>query len=189
MPNRFQINQHRIIYSFLVERDGEYCLICGSDKQYKKLEIDHMDGNQENWLPPNLHLLCRKHNLKFRSASKKEHLTQIQFYSAKNEREREKKFSLPVTKMVRELVDYRQGSVEMQANSYFELQYREWVLEELTRLGTMRLDDAIYSGAEVVGCSPVTTRRYLKKLTSVIGVLKESKDGHGNTIIQRRTDV
>lgn len=186
MPNRYQINQRRIIYSFLAARDGEYCLMCGPEKQHKKLDIDHMDGDRNNWSPSNLHLLCRKHNLKLRSVSAKQHAATIRAYSAKNERERERKYSFPGTKMIRDLVDYRQGSPEMQANSYYELEYRNWVLEELTRLGTMRLEDAVYGGAEVVGCSPVTTRRYLKKLTSVIGILQEGKDGYGNSVISRR---
>ena len=188
MPNRYQINQHRIIYSFLAARDGEYCLICGPGKQHKKLEIDHGDGDPDNWSPPNLHLLCRKHNLELRSVPVKKHLSTIRGYVTKNEIAREKQNSLPLTKLVRDLVDYRQGSPEMQANSYFELQYREWVLGELSRLGSMKMDDAIYGGAEVVGCSPVTTGRYLKKLTSVLGVLQEGKDGYGNKIISRRPE-
>jgi hypothetical protein len=174
------------VYSFLAFRDGEWCIICGPDKKHKNLEIDHADGDPNNWSPSNLYLVCHQHNCWLRGMDAKKHLRTIRDYSAKNVCVCVKKFSFPGTMKVRDLVDYKQGSPEMQANSYFEVEYREWILGEVNRLGTMRSDDAIYAGAEVVGCSPETTRRYLKKLTSVIGVIKEEKDQYGNKIIRFR---
>jgi len=46
MANRFQVNQHRLAYSFIASRDGDYCLICkrGPNDQVP-LQIDHADNN------------------------------------------------------------------------------------------------------------------------------------------------
>ena len=73
MPNRFQIAQHKLAYDFIACRDGEYCLACFIENGIKrgppaiKLQIDHADNNPRNWSPPNLHLLCQKHNLEMRN--------------------------------------------------------------------------------------------------------------------------
>ena len=66
MPNRFQINQHRLAYSFIASIDGDHCLICKASPDKAKLQIDHADNNPFNWDPLNLHLLCQAHNLLFR---------------------------------------------------------------------------------------------------------------------------
>jgi len=191
MPNRFQVKQHEIAYKFIAARDGEYCLICKGDGKLKKsvetkLQIDHADNNTKNWGPANLHLVCQKHNLWLRQMTAQAHRKTIYAYSAKNEREREKKLGVETTHAIKELVDYRSGSTEMQANSYYETYFREWLLGELLRLGSMPKKEAINSGAEVVGCSQVTTRRYIEKLTSAVGNLKERKDGSGVVIVTFR---
>ena len=85
--------------------------------------------------------------------------------------------------MVKELVEYRNASPEMKANSYFENQYREWVLTTVREHGLITKVEAVNSGAEVVGCSPLTAGRYLVKLTSAVGSLKESKDATGTVVI------
>lgn len=64
----------------------------------------------------------------------------------------------------------------MQANDLFELDFRAWVLDQVRTYGSYPKTDAINSGAEVVGCSSLTSRRYLEKLTSAKGVLQEAKN-------------
>jgi hypothetical protein len=81
------------------------------------------------------------------------------------------------------MIDYREGSPEMQANSYYETAFRDWLLSYLRANEFILKDEAVYSGAEVVGCSPTTTARYLKKLTSGMGVLREQKDSTGAVVI------
>lgn len=185
MANRFQKNQHELAYRFIAARDGEYCLApdCRKGPPRVKLQIDHADNNTDNWDTGNLHLLCQKHNLKMRQLSRAEHKKLMVHYSAINERERESARGSSSTSTVKEMVDYRQGSPEMQANSYFEIQYREWILAYIKTNGFITKEEALYSGAEVVGNSPTTTTRYLKKLTSAAGPLTEKKDATGTVVI------
>jgi len=185
MANRFQRNQHEMAYRFIAARDGEYCLdpACRREPPRVKLQIDHADNNPSNWDPDNLHLLCQRHNLKMRQLTRAEHKRVIALYSAKNERESARAKGNPSTSLVKQMVDYRQGSPEMQANSYFENQYREWILSYIRTNSMIPKEEALYSGAEIVGNSPTTTARYLKKLTSTAGPLKEMKDATGTVVI------
>jgi len=186
MANRFQIRQHDIAYRFIAARDGERCLICKKKPPGTKLQIDHADNNPENWEPENLHLLCLTHNLGLRGKSAAEHKKLIRAYSANNERERARERGRENTHLVKELVDFRNASPEMKANSYYETQYREWLLTVIREQKLITKVEAVNSGAEVVGCSPLTANRYLAKLTSSVGPLKDSKDATGTVIISFR---
>lgn len=181
MPNRFQKTQHELAYKFIAARDGEYCLSCYKGPR-AKLEIDHMDNDISNWNPDNLHLFCQKHNLKMRALEKNEKLRTIGFYIATNEQARERMRGQASTEVVREMVDYRAGTPEMQANSYYETKFRDWLLAQINAAGFIIKEEAIYSGAEFVGCSPTTIQRYLKKLTSQVGPLTERKDATGTVV-------
>jgi len=186
MANRFQIRQHDLAYRFIAARDGEHCLSCNKKPPAIKLTIDHADNNPENWDPENLHLLCQKHNLELRGKPAGEHKRLIRAYSANNERERARERGRENTNVVKDLVDFRNASPEMKANSYYETQYREWVLTVIREQRFITKVEAVNSGAEVVGCSPLTANRYLAKLTSSVGPLRESKDATGTVIISFR---
>ncbi|MDP2729153.1 MAG: HNH endonuclease signature motif containing protein [Dehalococcoidales bacterium] len=186
MANRFQIRQHEIAYKFIAARDGDFCLQCKKKPPAVKLQIDHADNDPDNWDPENLHLLCQKHNLELRGKTAAEHKRLIRTYSANNERERARERGRENTHLVKDLVDFRNASPEMKANSYYETQYREWLLTIVREHGFITKVEAINSGAEVVGCSPLTANRYLSKLTSSVGPLKESKDATGTVVISFR---
>jgi len=183
MPNRFQIRQHDLAYRFIAARDGEHCLICRRKPPGVQLQIDHADGNEQNWAPDNLHLLCQFDNLQLRGKPPREHRRLLSFYSAKNVCVRERERGIESTDTSKELVDYSTGSQEMKANSIYERRFRRWLLEEIARVGSIPKKEVINSGAEMAGCNPVTISRYLDKLTSAISVLKEAKDAFGNIII------
>jgi len=185
MANRFQIRQHELAYKFIAARDGEHCLdpSCKRKPPGTQLNIDHADNNPDNWEPENLHLLCKTHNLKLRGVPVAEHKRLIRAYSANNERERVRERGREGTHQVKELVDFRNASPEMRANSYYETQFREWLLTVIREQRIITKVEAINSGAEVVGCSPLTANRYLVKLTSSVGPLKERKDATGTVVI------
>ena len=185
MANRFQVRQHDIAYKFIAARDGEYCLQC-KRKPPAKLQIDHADNNPDNWDPENLHLLCQKHNLELRGKPVAEHKKAIRDYSANNERERARERGRENTHLVKDMVDFRNASPEMKANSYYETQYREWLLTIIREQKFIIKMEAVNSGAEVVGCSPLTAGRYLAKLTSSVGPLEESKDATGTMVVSFR---
>lgn len=182
MPSRFQNKQREWVYLFLSVRDGDHCLICNvKPSPRRKLEIDHADGNPGNSQPQNLHLLCRKCNQAMRLKTSKEHSRIIANHYAKN-----------VCESVRENIDaskrileYESGSSEMKANSFYEGKFRDWIIDQMERLGSIPRREAINSGAELVGCSPITITRYLDKLTSFQGILEVHKEAN-QTIITRR---
>jgi len=184
MPNRFQINQHDIVYRFLVARDGERCFhpSCNMKPPEVVLQIDHADNDITNWAPEYLHLFCPKHNLELRHKTTAEHLRLIREYSAKNERER----GIRSTNIVKEMVEFQNGSTEMKANSYFEINYRDWIYTTVKEQRFITKTDALNAGAEVVGCSTLTASRYLAKLTSSVSNLKETKDAAGRIVITFR---
>jgi hypothetical protein len=186
MANRFSNNVREWIFNFLCIRDGKYCIACGPQKKHKNLEIDHADGNEFNDKPENLHLTCQKHNLEFRKLTPRQHVKLIAGYSAKNVCVCVSKKGNPSTELSRYMVDYTEGSPEMRANSYYEVKFREWVLEENSKIGAISKKEVINSGAEVIGCSPATIGRYLDKLTSSVGALMERKDSLNQAMIISR---
>src|SRR4030042_6935019 len=126
MPRGWGSNPRLWAYRYLVLRDGEQCQLCKKIPTTQNgLDIDHIDGDKNNYVPPNLRLLCRSCNVALGNQArlhKKSNLGP----SDRGEREREE--GNPSTRLVREAVDYKGGSVEMQASFLFELDYREGVL-------------------------------------------------------------
>lgn len=178
MPRRWGINTRLWAYRFLVLRDGEQCARCfNSPTAQNTLDIDHIDGNPSNGSPSNLRLLCRKCNVTLENQAR---VTRV---PPGDQKERERREGQPATRVIREAVNYKQGAPEMQASFLFELDFRLWVLEKINRFGGFPKGDAVNAGAEVVGCSPSTTVKYLSKLTSSEGPLQERKDMLGDIIL------
>ena len=98
---------------------------------------------------------------------------------------RERKYGSIRTKVVKDTLDYQAGSVEMKANSMFEPVFTEWLLQNLP----MPRNEAIYSGAQIAGCNPITCERYLKKLTSAAGPLMEFKNAMRTIIVDFKSDI
>ena len=134
------------------------------------LDIDHIDGNPNNDHPDNLRLLCRRCNV---ATSNRLHPRRN--YSS-DLREREKREGRPATRIARQDANYRDGSPEMQANLLYEVPFRRWLMRKVTTEGSYDRTTAIAEGAELVGCSPLTTARYVTKLTSPSGPLMEIDD-------------
>jgi hypothetical protein len=191
MANRYQTNQHKAVYPLIAERDGEYCLACFCETGQKrgpgsvKLEIDHADGNRYNWSPSNLHLLCKTHNLKYRSLSVRQHAALMATYSAKNERVcvRENRY-LGAT---RRGGLYQQGSPEMKINSMAEINWLEFMTAWITEHGSISKEDAVNAGAIAADdVSVQTTARYLTKHISILGRFKEIKDSGTKRVVFRQ---
>ena len=187
-PNRFQANTKLWVYRFLVLRDGEQCARCYEKPTAKNgnsssgLDIHHQDGNPFNNEPDNLALYCRACNNKARSNGH-------QPYSATCEREREE--GKASTRVTREALNFRSPDTPttMQANFLYELDFRRWLLQAIQDKGFISKQDAINGGAEIVGCSPLTSSRYVAKLTSSAGVLNEVRDMLGETVLTWKPGV
>ena len=179
MPRRWGINTRLWAYRYLCLRDGELCARCFNiPTAQNTLDIDHIDGNPQNYEESNLRLLCRRCNVTLENQAR---VTRV---PSSDQKEREKAEGNPRTRVIREVINYRLGSQEMQANFLYELDFRNWLLGKIKELGGYPKGDAISAGAEVVGCSPTTTTKYLAKLTSSAGPLKESKDMLGDIYLE-----
>jgi len=77
-------------------------------------------------------------------------------------------------------------SPEMKVALKKEPEYRKWCFENLIPPNTLTVDRAVYGGAEACGLSPLTTRRYLKKLVSVDGPFRigEGERGHQEVLLR-----
>jgi hypothetical protein len=174
-------------YRYLVVRDGESCHYCGAVPATRNngnvplvLEINHIDQDPWNWLPENLNLACKSCNIGQRNRAS----CAPRGDSAQKERERAE--GSPATRVVRSVVDYSHPDAPftMQANALFEEAFRTWLLQLIREEGFHSEEDAVYAGAEVVGCSPQVTRQYLKKLLSSKGCLTRRKDMLGGWMLE-----
>jgi len=176
MPRRWNTNTRYWAYKFLVLRDGEQCQDCGLIPTTRNtLDIDHIDRDKHNNEESNLRLLCRACNVarenKKRTRAAKRPSVQV------CEREN------PSTRVRKEALPYSQGSPEMQASFLFELDFRKWILKYLEDNDWISRKEAVNAGAEAVGCSITTSRKYLEKLTSMLGPLTETKNMLGDIVI------
>ncbi len=184
MPRRYGVNTRLWVYRFLVLRDGEQCARCFEiPTTQNKLEIDHVDGCPWNNDPPNLRLLCKRCNVTL------ENKARVVTSPPSAQKERERTEGQSATRVVKEAVNYKHGAPEMQANFLFEVDFRNWLLEKVKDLGHYPRGDAIAGGAEVVGCSVSTTTKYLAKLVSSEGPLKESKDLMGDLYLELKAHL
>lgn len=170
MTSTIPRTQRKWIYLYLVGRDGAKCSICGNKEKRVKLEIDHMDGNPANHDHLNLRLLCHSCNIKTAISQNKE--SRHKHHGVCVEREGE---NLDATTRIKQNVDYQNGSKEMQANDYFEPEFRSWLTAKLLNQKEIEKDDAIASGAERTGASINACRNYLLKFTSNEGPAYEEK--------------
>lgn len=162
-------------YQFLVARDGERCIICGKSPNgngLKQLEIDHADSNPRNNDPSNLHLVCPSCNKQLQKLSIKQHQRLIHKgymqYGVVSEHTDGNKHIITS----KNLTDYEDLPIEIKLGIKYESHYKPWLLDKVNKLGSYPYDEAIYSGAEVVKCSPITAKRYLRKMISEAGALK-----------------
>ncbi|MDG6949554.1 MAG: hypothetical protein JRM77_06900 [Nitrososphaerota archaeon] len=88
------------------------------------------------------------------------------------------KIPVSATELLRQTVDYSQGSREMQANGEAEVPYRGWLWGKVVEGGSKGYakQQAINSGAEKFGVSKQATRDYLDKMLSEEGPFQEVKE-------------
>lgn len=190
MPNRMQVNQQRLAYAFISQRDGEYCLSCFYNYGLRRgppdisLEIDHADGDPSNWHPDNLHLLCDQCNRDFRGMSSDKHRTILRIYGAKNARARVSEMERDPTGMAKCDIDFVSGSTATKLNRRYEPRFRDFALEVVERYGKVTFEELRNSGAEHAGCSITTAERYLIKMCSATGIFRKYQDEPtGNVIV------
>lgn len=83
-------------------------------------------------------------------------------------------------------LDVAHESPEMRVNREKEPLFRSTIIELALRPRGVTVDEALHEGAERVQISPVTARRYLKKMTSEAGplVVGEGPRGHQRLLLR-----
>lgn len=134
---------HDRIYPIIKKRDGEYCRACGKilkEITEDKFLIDHKDNDNSNNKLYNLQLLCRSCNY----------------------------FKNPKAELSE--LDELEISSELKKGEIMEGEFRRWVFGRIMLDGTLLVEEAVYSGAEIIKGSPVSTQRYVKKMKSPAGL-------------------
>lgn len=140
----------------LVRRDGEYCQKCGVSGRDRQLVLDHKNNNSRDNRPENFQLLCRPCNY------------------LKNPR-RPENLSVSMGEF--------DSPTEIQINLTKEPMFKKFVAQQINELTYVEESDLINSGAESLGLSPITTKRYLNKMCSTAGIYERAKIG--STIVIR----
>jgi len=148
------------LYKIIAKRDGEYCKCCYALAEEKQLILDHKDNDNKNNDLLNLQFLCRSCNY------------------LKNPR--------PVDECVSECESGAQ--TEIQVNQRKEPAFRKFVYHELNEYGEVTEHDLISAGAEDIGISPVTAKRYLDKMCSSRGLCKRITLVH-TTVIKYKPNL
>lgn len=140
------------LYPVLVERQkGEYCKICGRPGTKDTLYIEHLDNNNTNNELSNLRLAHQSCNI------------------SKNPRGKGKKKISPVCESVCEINIESTKSAAQARNDESEPIFRKWLYEYVHEKKEISVFDAVNGGAEIARCSQMAVRRYLDKLTSIMG--------------------
>jgi len=137
------------IYPLVVEKQkGEYCVLCNIEPWILKeqgkspiLFIDHINNNNSDNRMANYQLLCRSCN------TKKNHPSLGEPFA-------------------------RTATPEMITGKKDEADFRRWVAGHYMENENIGLEYSflVNSGAEFVGCSPETIKRYLAKMSSAQGI-------------------
>lgn len=144
-------------YQSIAKRDGEYCALCGATAAETKLVVSDKYGDLA--ATPDKILLCM-------DCKNRKSLYEL----CASERTRIKKDTCFTT--------------ELQVNRQKENRFRLFVYEKLSERNNIQWQerDLINSGAEVLGISTTTARRYLDKMCSSAGVLLRQNDGEDSYV-------
>ena len=146
------------LYKLVAVRDGEYCRGCSKLPFEGQLVVDHRDNESSNNNPSNLQLLCRRCNF------------------LKNPRKE------PVDLSVSESI--HDGTVtEIDISRRKEPLFRKFAIHVVNEHDEVPQNDIINAGAEEIGISPVTARRYLDKMCSGKGIFE--RVNRVNTVVIR----
>ncbi len=141
---RLSAKARQLVAEYLDSVYGHKCTLCPATD---RLEQDHVNGNRNDNRLTNFRWLCHTCNLAARRLIPSAGLD-----------ESERKLEDGLT------------SAEISINRDKEPAYRRWLFVRASDRRPLYVDEAINAGAETVGCSPLTTRRYLAKAVSKSGI-------------------
>ena len=148
-------------YKIQADLFGEYCRNCKVSGTKDTLVLHHINNNNKDNRKENHQLLCRRCNYLVNPRKK------------------------PVD-FVCVSVCEEPTPTELKENRRMEPIFRQWVLRKLKVRHPRRIDEIITAGAEFVGASTETTKRYVRKMTSDEGFYFKFKDALGYEFIEFR---
>lgn len=153
-------------YMMLCLRDGERCHVCGRKPPSVQLVVDHKNNDDSDQRENNLQLLCRRDNYN------------------KNPRGPRCTYNASVIEQT------KPQSKELDINLEAEPAFRHWLNEYIKKHTRISIEDAVTAGAEIAGVSPIATKRYLAKCTSLTGrfVIVEDPEINGRKCIELRPE-
>ena len=147
-------------YKIQADLYGEYCRNCKVTGTKKTLVLHHINNNSKDNRIENHQLLCRRCNYILNPRQK------------------------PFDPVCVSVCEERAAPPEMKENRRMEPLFRQWLLKKCMEMGSIRKDEAITAGAEHIGASTETTRRYVAKITSSEGNYFMTKNVHGYEFIR-----
>ncbi len=145
-------------YAKIVHRDNEYCKCCGVLPHERELIIHHKDNNNFNNNLNNLVLLCRTCNYNI------------------HPRLSERPVDLRVSENEKEI------PTEMEVNRTMKPRFQLYVGHILNEKGQESEKELVNGGAQHLGISSVTTKRYMNELCSKDGPYYKKTVGKTNVI-------
>lgn len=172
MPKRFTPRERKIIYDFLVQRDGPRCMGCQKPEEEVELVINHKDGDRKNNHPDNLDLRCRRCNLEWMVKMNLQGTGVRPSGVSVDE-------SVKVGVRVGRALKVDEEPPEMRVNREKEPLWRAWVLGRIIEGPPVQIWEAVDGGAEKYDVSQITVGRWLKKMLSPQGPLRLSEGRRG----------
>lgn len=179
--------RERELYRELLRvRDGAFCRLCKRSEQEYELEIDHINGDPNDWRPENLRFLCKSCNQKERRRMERE---AAQAFRVESVCARENMLGADgdggrVERRVDFALSLPAASAELKLNRDKEPWFRREVMHDVMANNFMTIKDALDAVAEKIGASQVTCRRYLLKMTSKYGPLVIDETNQGTKILR-----
>ncbi len=140
-------------YELVAKRDGDKCYICGVPRsEVKRLELHHSDEDKTNDRDENLFLCCPSCHRQLHPRGK----------------DKRKRKQRPIdTNAASNVGEFTRMSPQMMISRKKYPEYKRWLLAEIKEHGRIRVDYAIYAGAEENGVMSETVRNsWLKQCTT-----------------------
>lgn len=203
MSRRLGQKERDRIYPYIIQRDGDYCLLCAVGDPPRRSpappgrtwDLDHADSNRANWKPVNIHAVCHDHHVYLSGLSPGKHKQVVHDASIVNMRERESVQSLSsgLTQSVMERLGYnKSGSVEQKARDEFEPKWLDCAhMLCATNPKGYPQRSFINDCGKYAGCARTTSKNYYEThvLAPLFGEFEETIDNNRQVVVVLKAHV
>ena len=195
MTRRLGHKERNRIYPYVIQRDGDYCLLCAVLDNRRSpappgrtWELDHADSNRANWSPGNIHAVCHDHHEYLSGLPPGKHKQVIHDTCVVNMRERESKGAVSngLTVSVMERLGYKSGPVEMKARDEFEPKWLDCAHMLCSSNPKGYPQRAFINDCgKYAGCARTTSKNYYEThvLAPIFGEFEETIDNDRQVVV------